>query len=116
MKLQKSINELKQIQKEFDIVHQGNIPFYEEITEKNIEVLEHLIVCTLGELGEFANIVKKIKRGDFTLSDKKDELSEEITDVFIYLLKISNQMNIDLEKEYFKKMQINKKKFEKFLK
>lgn len=116
MKSHKSINELKQIQKEFDLAHQGNIPFYEVITEQNIEALEHLIVCTLGELGEFANIVKKIKRGDFTLADKKDELSEEITDVFIYLLKISNQMNIDLEKEYFKKMNINKTKFEKFLK
>lgn len=36
----------------------------------------------LGELGEAANILKKIIRGDKSLAESKQELSEEITDVF----------------------------------
>ena len=114
MKLEKSISELKTIQKEFDLEHQGNVPFYEEINDTNIDTLEHLIVCLIGELGEFSNIVKKIKRGDFKLSDKKYELTDEIADIFIYLLKISNQMDIDLEEAFFNKLEKNKKRFKHY--
>lgn len=38
-----------------------------------------------GELGETANIVKKIARGDFPLEEKKEELSKEMADMFAYL-------------------------------
>ncbi len=116
MKLAKSIKELKKIQKEFDLEHQGNIPFYEEINDNNIDALEHLLVCLMGELGEFSNIVKKIKRGDFNLSDKNDELTDELSDIFIYLLKISNQMDIDLEKGFFDKLEKNKIRFKHYKK
>lgn len=111
-----TVEEIKEFQKKFDDNYKGNIDFNEYINDKNIEPLEHLIVCMLGEFGEFSNIVKKIKRGDFNLSEKKDELSEEFIDIFIYLIKISNQLNINIEDEYFKKMKKNEKKFKKFLK
>ncbi len=116
MKSKKSIDDLKYIQKEFDLTHQGKIPFYEKIDNHNIEVLEHLLVCIFGEIGEFANIVKKIKRGDFDLSEKEDELSDELADIFIYLLKISNQMDIDLEKAFFEKLEKNKIRFQNYKK
>jgi len=116
MKSQKSINDLKKIQKEFDFDHHADIPFYEEINDDNIDSLEHLLVCIMGELGEFSNIVKKIKRGDFKLSDKTNELTDELADIFIYLLKISNQMDIDLEKSFFDKLEKNKKRFKHYKK
>ena len=43
--------------------------------------------CTAvtGELGEAANILKKIRRGDFTLEEARIELAKELADVQIYL-------------------------------
>ncbi|NCD07092.1 MAG: nucleotide pyrophosphohydrolase [Spirochaetia bacterium] len=111
-----TLDKIKEQQKIFDLRYKGNIEFYEQITNENIEVLEHLIVCMLGEFGEFSNIVKKIKRGDFSLLDKKDELDEEFIDIFIYMIKISNQLGINIEETYLKKMKKNEEKFEKFLK
>ncbi|KKI86516.1 hypothetical protein WZ76_09950 [Shouchella clausii] len=87
------------------------MPFYENVDDNNIEVLEHLIVCLVGEVGEFSNIVKKIGRGDFSLTDKMGELSDELADIFIYLIKISNQCDIDLEKSFIEKLNKNKKRF-----
>lgn len=109
-----TLDQIKEAQAEFDKSHKGHIPFFEDINENNLEVLEHLVVCLLGELGEFANVLKKIKRGDFTLLDKKCELDEELTDVFIYLVKISNQLGVDIEGNFLQKIEKNKMKFEKY--
>ncbi|MDD3055151.1 MAG: MazG nucleotide pyrophosphohydrolase domain-containing protein [Aliarcobacter sp.] len=111
-----TLDEIKEFQKKFDLQFKGNIEFHEEIDETNIEPLEHLIVCMLGEFGEFSNLVKKVKRGDFTLNEVKGEINEEFIDIFIYLIKVANQLDINIENEYLKKMSKNKLKFEKFLK
>ena len=110
-----TISELLKQQRAFDEQHSGAIPFFTEIGEKNLEDLEHLVVCLVGELGEFANILKKVRRGDTSLSKAKHELDEELVDVFIYLLKIAGQFNVDLEKGYEQKMERNAEKFKKFL-
>lgn len=109
-----SIRQLIAQQREFDKRHAGASPFYSLIDEKNLPELEHLIVCLIGEVGEFSNIVKKVRRGDFPLSEVKEELNEELADVFIYLLKIAGQFGIDLEVEYQKKMQKNEIKFKRY--
>ncbi len=111
-----TIEEIKENQKIFDKKYTGNIDFFENIDNENIEPLEHLIVCMLGEFGEFSNIVKKIKRGDFSLLEKEKELKEEYADIFIYMIKIANQLDINIEGEYISKMKKNEKRFEKFLK
>ena len=110
-----TLKDIKQFQEIFDKKFKGNIEFYEEIID-NVVPLEHLIVCMLGEFGEFSNLVKKVKRGDFFLDEIKEQMNEEFIDIFIYLVKIANQLNIDMEKEYLTKMKKNEKKFEKFLK
>jgi NTP pyrophosphatase (non-canonical NTP hydrolase) len=109
-----TLHEIKALQEEFDKGHKGNIPFYEDIDENNVEALEHLVVCLVGEVGEFANVLKKCKRGDYPLSDKKRELDEELTDIFIYLIKISNQLKVDLEKNFLDKLEKNRLKFQKY--
>jgi NTP pyrophosphatase (non-canonical NTP hydrolase) len=109
-----SIKKLIDRQREFDERHVGNLPFYSLINEKNLPELEHLIVCLIGEVGEFSNLVKKVRRGDFPLVDVKQELDEELADVFIYLLKIAGQFDVDLEKEYQKKMAKNEQKFKRY--
>lgn len=51
-------------------------------------------VC--GEAGEMANITKKIRGGQFTLDEKKEDLAKEIADVVIYCDLIAAAAGIDL--------------------
>lgn len=52
--------------------------------------------AVLGELGEAANIIKKITRGDYALEDVRGELGKEFADVLIYLDILAYQAGIDL--------------------
>jgi|TARA_Y100000310_G_scaffold132889_1_gene131841 NTP pyrophosphatase (non-canonical NTP hydrolase) len=52
--------------------------------------------ATLGELGEAANIIKKIERGDFTLEEARPALAKEFADVAIYLDLLSWQAGVNL--------------------
>ena len=57
--------------------------------------------CLLyGEVGEAYEAYRK----------KKDDLGEELADVAIYLLGISEILNIDLEEQIIKKIEINSKR------
>lgn len=54
-------------------------------------------VCAVtGEVGELANIVKKVKRGDFTLDEKVGEMADEAADIVIYLDILCQNAGIDL--------------------
>jgi NTP pyrophosphatase (non-canonical NTP hydrolase) len=50
----------------------------------------------IGELGEYANLRKKVERGDFTLAKAKKKLASELADVVIYLDILASQLDIDL--------------------
>jgi NTP pyrophosphatase (non-canonical NTP hydrolase) len=51
---------------------------------------------TLGELGEAANIIKKIERGDMTLEEARGSLAKELADVQTYLDILAFRAGIDL--------------------
>ncbi|WP_413501044.1 hypothetical protein [Psychrobacter maritimus] len=107
-----TLKDIRSLQKAFDKKHNvSNKSFYVDIDSSNLEELEHLVVCLIGELGEFSNILKKVTRGDFELKDVKDSLDEELVDTFIYLIKIANQFNVNLEEGYLKKLEKNKERF-----
>ena len=107
-----TLKDIRSLQKAFDKKHNvSNKSFYVDIDSSNLEELEHLVVCLIGELGEFSNILKKVTRGDFELKDVKDSLDEELVDTFIYLIKIANQFNVNLEEGYLKKLEKNKGRF-----
>lgn len=52
--------------------------------------------AVLGELGEAANIIKKIERGDFSLAEARDILGKELADVQTYLDILAFRADIDL--------------------
>jgi len=52
--------------------------------------------ATLGELGEAANIIKKIERGDFPLDFKREDLAKEFADTLIYLDIMCEEAGINL--------------------
>jgi MoaA/NifB/PqqE/SkfB family radical SAM enzyme len=75
-----------------------------KIDKTNIEILEYLLICMVGEFGELSNIIKKVVCGDYELEEVKDILSEELIDVFIYIIKLAYQLDIDIEEVYKMKM------------
>lgn len=54
------------------------------------------VEATLGELGEFANLHKKFRRGDVDGETFLTEAAKELADVQIYLDLLAYQMRIDL--------------------
>ncbi|HEX6826581.1 MAG TPA: hypothetical protein VF077_09735 [Nitrospiraceae bacterium] len=50
----------------------------------------------VGELGEYANLRKKVERGDFTLAQVKKKLASELADVVIYIDLLAYRLGIDL--------------------
>lgn len=102
------------MQRNFDSRHKGKFDWAQKINEDNLEILEYLFLCLVGEFGEATNLVKKVLRGDFSLDEIRPELNEEIVDIFIYVLKLIYQLDIDIEKEFLSKIDKNRIKFSKF--
>jgi len=102
--MQEIINHLKIFDKE-----RGWNSYDKALTrDEKIKNLYMTVTHMLGEFGEFANIVKKCHRDNEWHEDK---LKEELVDTFIFLLKISMTLNMDIKEEYFKKMKINEERF-----
>ena len=53
-------------------------------------------LATSGELGEFANLLKKVIRGDFTIDEKREDLGKELADVQCYLDILAYKLGVDL--------------------
>jgi NTP pyrophosphatase (non-canonical NTP hydrolase) len=49
-----------------------------------------------GELGELANVIKKVKRGDLTLDEARSSMADEMADVLTYLDLLAYRAGIDL--------------------
>ena len=59
--------------------------------------------ATCGELGEAANLIKKIERGDFTLDEARAELGDELCDVLTYLDLLAHRAGVDLAEATIRK-------------
>lgn len=64
--------------------------------------IPHHALAMAGEVGEFANIVKKIERGSLDIRTPKvrHDLAMELTDVFVYMLNLAGLLKIDLGRSY----------------
>lgn len=52
--------------------------------------------AVIGELGEYANLRKKVERGDFALEEVLPHLADELADVAVYLDILAAQLGVDL--------------------
>lgn len=70
--------------------------------KKHVSTINHQTLGMCGEVGEFANVVKKIDKGQLDLRDAKTKvrLAEELADIFTYMMSLAGMLNIDLEKAY----------------
>ena len=55
-------------------------------------------LALVGEVGELGNLLKKLKRQDFTENEIRRQLADEIADVQTYLDLLAGHLNINLEK------------------
>lgn len=75
--------------------------------------LRHHTLGLAGEVGEFANLVKKIDRGTADPSSDvvRYDLAMELADIFIYTLTIAALLQVDLEALYNVKRTENATRF-----
>lgn len=52
--------------------------------------------AVVGELGEYANVRKKLQRGDFTREEAQSMMADELADVVTYLDILAFRLGIDL--------------------
>jgi NTP pyrophosphatase (non-canonical NTP hydrolase) len=77
------------------------------------ENLPFLCLALAGEVGELANVVKKIVRGSLDAKDAavKRQLDMEATDCLVYLLNIFGVLNVDPKKAYDHVRLLNEQRF-----
>ena len=90
----------------------------------NIDDLAYSTIGITGELGEFADLVKKKLRlkkyGKERIDEKRKEfeleMKEELVDVFVYLMKLAAILEMDIEKEYLRKIRTVRKRYPNYSK
>ena len=71
---------------------------------------KNLSMALSVEASELVEIFQWLKESDLKQVDK-EKVADEIADIFFYLIRISQKMNIDIEKSFYKKMTKNVKKY-----
>lgn len=61
------------------------------------------IMAVTGELGELANLLKKVRRGDFDQSEVQSEIADELADVAIYLDLLALRLGVRLDEAIISK-------------
>jgi NTP pyrophosphatase (non-canonical NTP hydrolase) len=71
-----------------------------------------LTLALAGEVGEVANLVKKVERGTHTFTELKPQITEELVDVLTYLSTLFGALEVDnLEEHYLAKRERNTERF-----
>jgi NTP pyrophosphatase (non-canonical NTP hydrolase) len=114
------LREIAAMQRAFDAAHGWTLE--DGGTSALLEALSDDIVGLTGELGEFANLVKKLKlrasrNEELATSDLRGAhpaLREELADIFIYLVRLAEHLSVDLENEYLAKLEKNRERHADF--
>jgi NTP pyrophosphatase (non-canonical NTP hydrolase) len=86
-----------------------------------LEQMERDLIGLFGEIGEFANLLKKVRLvvshpgySGPRFDEAAPHLKEELADALIYLMRISVLLGGDLEGELIRKMRINESRYGSF--
>ena len=74
------------------------------------ETVPEMFMLFLEECGELAKAVRKTQKISIDKNSEQFHIDHEAADVFVYLLQICNHFNIDLEKAFREKEEINKRR------
>lgn len=76
-----------------------------------VHSIPHHTLALAGEVGELANIVKKVERQTLDFQEAYDAMAMECVDVMIYLMNIVGLMGLNIEEAYKIKREYNAKRF-----
>lgn len=84
----------------------------EMIKERGFDkgTIPEIFMLFLEECGEMAKAARKTQNLRIDKNSKEYHIDHEIADVFMYLLDICNHFNVDLEKAFREKEEINKQR------
>ena len=71
---------------------------------------KNLVMALTGEVGELNELFQWLKE-DESVKINSDDVRQEIADVFIYILRLADKLDIDIEDAVKEKMIINAKKY-----
>ena len=74
------------------------------------ETVPEIFMLFMEECGEFAKAIRKEVKIHSDKNSQNFHLEHEAADIFVYLLDLCNHLNIDLEKAFRAKEEINKKR------
>lgn len=82
---------------------------------EKFHTVKNLVLALVGEVGELASVVQWLDVVDKTFLDSnieiRQDLADELADVFIYLLRLSDVSGIDLMKAAEEKMKKNSARY-----
>lgn len=104
--------------KQIDSDERRGFPVRFETENEQYSQIINDLVGLVGEVGEFANEIKKVGLGltnpnykGPTLQDISPHLREELADVAIYVIRLSALLDVDLEQSILSKMEINDERY-----
>lgn len=116
-----NIKDIIKIQNDFDAKHGWTQ------ADRSIDALLNALgvdtIGLVGEVGEFANLLKKAKLDkNLNKADFEDlcrnqffpAMREELIDTFIYLIRLMGHLDVDIQTEYLKKVKYNEERFKKY--
>ena len=93
------------------------LPDFQEYLKEMVEVrgfsgtpVPMLFMLLLEECGELAKAARKATKMKVDANSEVLQVEDEVADVFIYLLRICNEFNIDLEQAFRQKEEKNKQR------
>ena len=76
---------------------------------------KNLVMALSGEVGELSDIFQWLSleesEKENLSSAQLNDIEEELADVFLYLLRIADKLDINLENAALKKLEVNKEKY-----
>jgi NTP pyrophosphatase (non-canonical NTP hydrolase) len=106
------------IQQQIERDRRRGFPVDFEQDRDRIDQLMRDLVGLLGEVGEFANLLKKVGLGQTTpgyvapsLDNVNIELREELADAAIYIFRLATILGGNLEQDILRKIEINDERY-----
>ena len=112
------MNVFRQAQYDYLYMEQIKIKLREFANERNWDQFhspKNLVMALNGEMGELTEIFQWLDNAESYLEDLNtkdvERCKEEMADVFLYLIRLADKLEIDLIQEANNKIETNKKKY-----